>query len=413
MQTALSLFPFLSIAMSAAGPGRDELPAELDPLAVEKRIAALRQGEMTVQAAPGAEVKVEQKRHEFLFGAAVANGLAENAGDAFADGDRRMFLKILSENFNYAVHENALKWYDCEKKEGQVDYAVADRIWEQCRDLGIPMRGHCIYWEKERCCMDWLKPLHPEQLRAAVVRRGLDVTRHFRGRIQEFDLNNEMVNGDFFRRRLGYGIVNEMAWIVKAGNPDAVLFVNDYGNICDGGFNVESYEVQIETLLASGVPLGGIGLQAHFGLNDKLLLDPRHVQQTLNRFGRFHLPIKITECLFDVGDAHAQAEQLRLIFPLYFAHPAVEAVLMWGFWAGSHWRPWAALWDKDWKITPQGEAYRDLVYNRWWTRASGKADKSGVFKTRAFFGEYEITVNGKKQKAVFAKQDTSTAIDVT
>ena len=86
---------------------------------------------------------------------------------------------------------------------------------------------------------------------------------------------------------------------------------------------------------------------------------------------------------------------------------------MWGFWAGSHWRPWAALWDKDWKITPQGEAYRDLVYNRWWTRASGKTDKSGVFKTRAFFGEYEITVNGKKQKAVFAKQDTSAAIDVT
>lgn len=42
--------------------------------------------------------------------------------------DSAMYLKILKENLNYAVHKNALNWYDCEKKENVIDYTVADRI---------------------------------------------------------------------------------------------------------------------------------------------------------------------------------------------------------------------------------------------------------------------------------------------
>ncbi|MBN2351959.1 MAG: endo-1,4-beta-xylanase [Spirochaetales bacterium] len=400
----LSSLSILSVP-GLAGDKTDDVEAALSPAAIEKRIRELRMGVITVKAAPGARVRVTQIRHEFLFGTAVANGLAENDASSFPGEERKRFLEILSQNFNYAVHENALKWYDCEKAPGVVDYSVADRIWEYCRGLGIPMRGHCIYWEKEKCCMDWLKPLTPEQLRAAVVRRGLDVTRHFKGRISEFDLNNEMVNGDFFRRRLGSGVVNEMAWIAKAGNPDAVLFMNDYGILCDGGFNIESYESQIETLLSSGVPLGGVGVQAHSGTNTESPMNPVHVQKTLDRFSRFNLPIKITECLFDVGDEKTQAEQLRTVFPIYFAHPRIEAVLMWGFWAGSHWRPWAALWRTDWSITPQGEAFRDLVFNRWWTKAEGKTDKSGSFETKAFFGDYEITVDDSVKKVSLSKHE--------
>ncbi len=412
MMNPLSLLPLLSVP---GAPGADPATAEekVAPAAIEKRIRELRTGELTVSAAPGARVQVRQVRHEFLFGTAVANELAENHPSAMPAAERKRFLETLSGNFNYAVHENALKWYDCEKSPGVVDYSVADRIWEHCRGLGIPMRGHCIYWEKERLCMDWLKPLNTEQLRAAVVRRGLDVTRHFKGRIGEFDLNNEMVNGDFFRRRLGYGIVNEMAWIAKAGNPDAVLFVNDYGVLVDGGFNAESYEIQIETLLASGVPLGGIGLQAHAGSDSGSPMNPVHVQTMLDRFSRFNLPLKLTECLFDVGDEKTQAEQLRTILPIYFAHPRVEAVLLWGFWAGYHWRPWAALWRKDWSITPQGEAYRDLVFNRWWTKAEGKADAAGTFKTEAFFGDYEITVDGVTKKATLSRKEKSLRVSPT
>lgn len=380
---------------------------KLRPSAIRERIKRLRMGSLTVQTSPGADVQVKQIRHEFLFGTAITNGLAENDPIAMSASDRSMFLKILAENFNYAVHENALKWYDCEKQYGVVDYSVADRIWEYCHDLDIPMRGHCIFWEKDEHIMPWLRELDNDRLRAAIKRRAIGVTEHFKGRIEEFDLNNEMINGDFFRRRLGYGIVNEMAYMAKAGNPNVTLFVNDYGILCDGGFNAQTYLIQIQNLLDNGVPIGGIGCQGHSATFLNVPMSAEHVQATLDKLARFGLPIKITECLFDVQDEHMQADELRKILPIYFAHPAVEAVLFWGFWEGSHWKPWSALWKKDWTLTPQGQAFRDLVFKEWWTQTSGKADASGQFQTDAFLGDYIISSNGVTQKATLSKKDKS------
>jgi GH35 family endo-1,4-beta-xylanase len=216
-----------------------------------------------------------------------------------------------------------------------------------------------------------------------------------------------MINGEFFQRRLGYGIISEMAWMAKAGNPDATLYVNEYGILWDSGFNLDSYIVQIRNFLANGVPIGGIGCQGHSGALHQPGMSAEHVQDALDRLSVFHLPIKITECLFDVDDEQTQADEMRKILPIYFAHPSIEAIVMWGFWAGAHWRPWAALWREDWTPTPQGLAFRDLVYNQWWTQVSGKANASGIFQTEAFYGDYQITSEGKTQKGALRKKEKS------
>jgi len=411
------LIPVVITLIVPACFAQNDIAAKLTPSAIEARIAEIRMGDIIVKTSPGADVKVQQVRHEFLFGTAITNHLAEKDANAMSPEDRKMFLKILAENFNYAVHENALKWYDCEKQLNVVDYSTADRIWEICHDLNIPMRGHCIFWAKDKYIMPWLKQLNNDELRAAVNRRAIGVTKHFKGRIEEFDLNNEMINGDFFRRRLGYGIVNEMAYMAKAGNPDITLYVNDYGVIVEKGFNADSYITQIENLLANGVPIGGIGCQGHFVASHKndssgrAATTSEHVQKTLDKLAKFNLPIKITECLFVADDEQGMAEELRRFFPICFAHPNVEAILMWGFWEVGHWQPHTAMWKTDWTPTPQALAYRDLVFNKWWTQTSGKADDDGVYKARAFYGDYIITSNGKTKKVTLSKKEKSTQVN--
>jgi endo-1,4-beta-xylanase len=385
--------------------------AMLTPSAIDARIADIRMGDIIVKTKPGADVKIQQLRHEFLFGTAIPDQLAEKDENAMSPEDRKMFIKILSENFNYAVHENALKWYDCEKQPNVVDYSTADRIWEICHELNIPMRGHCIFWEKDKYIMPWLKQLDNDQLRAAINRRAIGVTQHFKGRIEEFDLNNEMINGDFFRRRLGYGIINEMAYMAKAGNPDVVLCVNDYGILTNGGFNAATYVMQITNLLANGVPIGGIGCQGHPSTSLITPMSAEHVQNTLDTLAKFHLPIKITECLFIAKNEQAKADELRKIFPVYFAHPSIEAIVMWGFWEGDMWKPEAAMWKKDWTPTPLALAYRDLLFKKWWTQVAGKAAEDGTFKAHAFYGDYVITSGGKTKKVTLSKKDKS--IEVT
>jgi hypothetical protein len=70
---------------------------------------------------------------------------------------------------------------------------------------------------------------------------------------------------------------------------------------------------------------------------------------------------------------------------------------MWGFWAGQHWLADAALYRQDWSLKPNGRVWRDLVLKTWWTNAVGQTSRDGVFQTRGFLGEYEIsaTANGK------------------
>ena len=387
-----------------------EIAAKITPEAIGARISEIRMGDIIVKTKKGADVKIEQVRHEFLFGTAITDGLAENNWRPMSKEDREKFLQVLEENFNYAVHENALKWYSTEYAKDSINYGPADRVWEICNKLNIPMRGHCIFWEKDKYVMPWLNELNNDELRGKVISHAIDVTKHFKGRIEEFDLNNEMIQGDFFRRRLGYGVINEMAYAAKLGNPNVKLCVNDYGILADGGYNVSSYIMQIENLLASGVPIDGIGIQGHTltsdeNSTDKAAATSQHIQKTLDKFAKFNMPIKITECLFGADTEEGTAEELNRVFPIFFACPNIEAIIMWGFWAKGHWKPETAMWKEDWTPTPQAEAYRDLVFNKWWTKTSGKADKNGTFKTRGFYGDYIITSMGKTQKVTLSKKD--------
>lgn len=64
----------------------DTTKAKITPQAIEARIAQMRMGDIVVTTKPGAEVEIEQLRHKFLFGTAVANQVVatdENAMSPF------------------------------------------------------------------------------------------------------------------------------------------------------------------------------------------------------------------------------------------------------------------------------------------------------------------------------------------
>ncbi len=90
-------------------------------------------------------------------------------------------------------------------------------------------------------------------------------------------------------------------------------------------------------------------------------------------------------------------------YRICFAHPAVEGILMWGFWAGANWIPESSLYKRDWSPTPAAEAYQNLVFNEWWTSEKGIAGNSGKFIVPAFYGKYKITVDGKSKVVDLSK----------
>jgi hypothetical protein len=109
--------------------------------------------------------------------------------------------------------------------------------------------------------------------------------------------------------------------------------------------------------------------------------------------------LKLTE-----QQEQTKAKALTDYYRICFAHPAVEGILMWGFWEGANWIRQSSLYRRDWTPTPAAGAYRDLVFKQWWTRWEGKIDVNGQCRTRDFYGKYAVTCGEQTQRVLLGKE---------
>jgi endo-1,4-beta-xylanase len=392
-------------------PGRLLYAATAD---LDETIRQVRMGTLVVHAAPGVEVRVEQLRHEFWFGAALASQMFSGWANT---QDTERYKQVFLENFNAAVTENALKWHAMEPRQGQVDYATVDAILRWTEEHDIPLRGHNIFWGVPNYVQPWLKAMDDATLRETLQARALDIGKRYRGRFAEYDLNNEMLHANYYEERLGPQITRDMAAWVRQGDPNAVLFLNDYDILT--GRRLDDYVAQIRRFLDQGVPVGGIGVQGHLHRDS---FDPVALQKALARLAQFKLPIRITEFNFpgqrsrysgrrsvrlSEKEEQAKARALTDYYRICFAQPAVEGILMWGFWEGANWIPVSSLYHRDWSPTPAADAYRNLVFKEWWTTWRGQTDAQGRCEVRAFYGRYRVTA-GDKEAVVNLKRSEQT-----
>ena len=272
---------------------------------------------------------------------------------------------------------------------------------------------------------EWQKPLDDAALRAVLEARARDIGRRYRGRFAEYDLNNEMIHGNYYADRLGPRITLEMAQWVRAGDLDARLFLNDYDILT--GRRLDEYVTHIRELLAMGVPIAGIGVQGH--LHEETF-DRDALRQALDALAQFGLPVRVTEFNMPgqrslyyreeqfraheltAAEEEAKARELADYFRICFAHPAVSGILLWGFWEGANWIPQSSLFKRDWSPTPAARAYRDLVFHQWWTEWEGTADASGHVEAPVFFGTHRVTSRGKTATVVLRKVARSADVDL-
>jgi GH35 family endo-1,4-beta-xylanase len=205
-----------------------------------------------------------------------------------------------------------------------------------------------------------------------------------------------------------------MADWVKQADPSVKLFFNDYDILT--GNRLDDYIEHIRGLLEQGAPMAGIGVQGHLhGEN----FDPKALQHALNELAKIGLPIRITEfnmpgqrsvfmrqrnLKLTPEQEQAKAKNLADYYRICFAHPAVEGILMWGFWEGANWIRQSSLYRRDWTPTPAAEAYRNLVFKEWWINSKVKADASGQCRIRAFYGKYAVTCGTQTKEVLLSKQ---------
>jgi hypothetical protein len=112
----------------------------------------------------------------------------------------------------------------------------------------------------------------------------------------------------------------------------------------------------------------------------------------LNRFAQLGLALEVTELDVTLPDEQTQADYLRDFMTVAFSHPAVNGIVLWGFWEGQHWRPPAALFRLNWEQKPNGIQWSNLVFHTWWTTTNAPTDAGGSATVRGFKGDYQLAV---------------------
>lgn len=379
-----------------------------------QRIEQYRKANLTVRVVdslgtpvPGTNVHVEMKRHTFGWGTAVtASRINSNSST------NTIYKQKLLENFNHVVFENDLKWPNW--IGGSWNATQQALNWLDANQL--PARGHYLSWATEDGGANYDGGNNDHStLETRLYAHITDEMQTVEDRVFEWDVINHPVGwtGQTYENdpdvNEGTDIFKQIidhARGVAAADPDIPddlpLWINEDNIIRGNGGRANNYERIIDYLVDHGSAPDGIGFQGHF-LDQwgGITTDYQGIYDKIDRFAQFGIPLRVTEFDVETGTNEAlQATYLNNYLTVIFSHPSIEAVTMWGFWAGAFHVPDAAMYRTDWSEKPSLAAYQNLVFNQWWTDETGTSDSNGALDTRAFKGQYDITVTYNGQDYV-------------
>lgn len=385
-------------------PWRAEAAASIEQLRKANLTVSVR--DLNGNPLPNAHVYLEMQQHEFKFGAAVISSFFNNGNDQNDIYEQKMLnLDGAGHGFNEVVFENDLKWPAWEQHWYSSWPEIASAVqWLHNRDISI--RGHNLIWPGWTYSPADLEPNqnNPNYLKTR-IRAHINSILSYPGvgtEMIDWDVLNEITQNNDYANALagtpGYATGRELyAEIFKQADslaPNSTLYLNDYVAIEQGDApsnGIAMWKSRLDELIIGGAPVEGIGFQGHFGASPTGI--PRVKEIYDDFWTNYGLEAKITE--YDISNLvppQTQAQYMRDILSISFAHPSLKGFLMWGFWDGAHWMNNAPIFNADWSLKPGGEAFIDQVFHQWWTNVSAQTPSSGDVSLRGFKGKYKLRV---------------------
>jgi endo-1,4-beta-xylanase len=210
--------------------------------------------------------------------------------------------KLILNQFNSVTAENAMKIGPIHPEESKFNWTPADEIVAFAQVNKMKMRGHTLVWHNQ--LPNWIfvdqkgDTVSKEVLLSRLKTHITEVVTRYKGKIYAWDVVNEAISDkkdEFYRKSPWYKICGE-EYITKAfqyaheADPNALLFYNDYNEI----HSVKRKKIikLVTDLKKAGVPINGIGLQGHWGVNEP---SRSQLDSTLAEFTATGFILHITE----------------------------------------------------------------------------------------------------------------------
>jgi len=211
----------------------------------------------------------------------------------------QQYRDVLASEFSSVSPENQAKWEFIHPQRDQYRFAEMDAIVEFAQQNGQVVRGHTLFWHSQNPA--WLEQgnFSKDELRSILKDHITTVVGRYAGKIQQWDVANEILNGDgtlrtadnIWIRELGPEIIADAFRWAHEADPAAKLFFNDYG-VESMNSKSTAYVGLISKLLAEGVPVDGFAVQGHLSTQYGF---PGDLKANLQRFDDLGLETAVTE----------------------------------------------------------------------------------------------------------------------
>jgi endo-1,4-beta-xylanase len=259
---------------------------------------------------------------------------------------RQLFLA----QCDIATPELHMKWNSLSSQPGVYDFAAADKLVAFCSSAHIKVRGHTLVWHD--ALPAWVTPkLTAGNGQAMMTDHIRAVAGHFAGKLYSWDVVNEILDPGSRRpdglrvspwlQSCGANYIEVAFRTTAAADPNAVLVWNETYLEVSNGFGRAKRTAMlalIDGMLSRGVPIHGIGLEAHLRGDQAAVLGDGSYEEFLGELAGRGMKIFITE--LDVQDAMLPADVAardRAVADIYsrfltatLRQPAVRAIVTWG-----------------------------------------------------------------------------------
>ncbi|WP_129643040.1 endo-1,4-beta-xylanase [Peristeroidobacter agariperforans] len=290
-------------------------------------------------------------------GPPIATGKSKFLGSAHSPAQTANFAAY----WNQVTPENGGKWASVEGTRDVMNWTQADAAYQMARTNGFIFKWHVLFWGNQQ--PEWLQNLPPaEQLEE--IREWLAAIAERYPDLEQIEVVNEPLHdppltpantppgqscggcGNYYEALGGAGATG-WDWIITAFTlareyfPNAKLMLNDYSIVNDRSAT-ETY-IGIIKLLKARRLIDLVGIQGHAFSTTEAAPMPNLRANLDYLAGKTRLPIYVTELDIDGNDDPVQLAGYQKIFPVFWEHPAVRGITLWGYRPG-HWRTAQGAW---------------------------------------------------------------------
>jgi endo-1,4-beta-xylanase len=291
-------------------------------------------------SADGLQTMAAKKRPGFLIGSAMALSPALS--------DAKYSNIAFGGNFGAMTVENALKFQFVHPQPNLYTFQEADALVNLARSHDLTVHGHALVFGEAN--PSWISSLptatsaEGDHVKEVMTDHIAKVVGHFKGRVASWDVVNEPLadyddtpDGEgatlrqhIWERALGQSYIPLAFRAAHQADPDAKLYLNDYGLESDGD-RWDAFVSLVSQLKRDGVPIYGVGFESHvYEAEDQI--DTRVLRQHIRQLASLGLKSRISEMDVYTDDGPTvQATQYANVLSMCLSEPSCASFTTWGF----------------------------------------------------------------------------------